>query len=142
MDRYMGYTIIELVVVLTLFSIILMIAVPNLGIIREFKEYQQIRQLKSDILFARNQAIVKGKIHIVQFDFVRNGYIIVVGGGTIKRVYFDDGIELIKNMEMTEVSFYRTGVPGKSGTIRLKNSKNKTYEVVVTPVVGKVNIKK
>lgn len=142
MDRYKGYTLLELVIVLTLFSLILMIAVPSLGIIREFREYQQIRQLKTDILFARNQAIVKGKIYFVQFDFVRNGYIIVVSGETIKRVYFEEGIELIKNMEMTELSFYRTGVPGKSGTIRLKNGKNQIYEVVVTPIVGKVTIKK
>ena len=142
MGRYIGYTLIELIVVLALISIVFSIAVPSLGFIREFKEEHQIRQLKNDILFARNQAIVKGKTYTVQFDFIRNGYVILVSGETQKRVILEEGLELIKSMDVIEFSFSRTGVPRKSGTIKLKNSKNKIYEVVVTPVVGKVNIKK
>jgi prepilin-type N-terminal cleavage/methylation domain-containing protein len=140
MDRFKGYTLVELIIVLTLFSIILSFAVPSLGFIRKFKEYQQIRELRKDILYARNQAIVKGKIYYVQFDYERNAYYILVDGNIVKKKYFDEGLKLI-DTNTPEISFYRTGVPRSSGTIKIKNNKNKIYEVVVTPVVGKVTIK-
>lgn len=133
---------IELVVVIALFSIILSIAIPNLRVVNKYKENQELKEFKRDILYARNQAIMKGKIYSFQLDYINNSYLIQSEDGVEKRYYFKNGLSLIENPDMIEIRFGKSGAPLKSGTISFRNSENKICLLTVTPVTGQINLYK
>ncbi len=147
MDRLKGYTLIELVCVLALFSILFSIAVPNFKLLYNFERNQELRDFNKNILYARNQSIITGELHRVAFDYVRNYYVIESNGKTIHSHYFKSGIELIRkpfNLEnpgVFELEFGRNGVPTHSGTVYLKLDNGKEYMLAVTPATGKVSLK-
>lgn len=136
----MGFTMIELVVVIALTLIILSIATPNLKVVNKLKESQELREFKRDILYARNQAIIEGKIYYFQLDYTDNGYFIHTEDVVKKRYYFKHGLSLIENPNLIRLEFGKSGVPIKSGTIEFKNSENKIFFIAVTPVTGQINL--
>lgn len=138
MDRLRAYTLIELVIVLALFGIFASISVPKLTMISRFKENQELKEFKRDVLFARNQAVVNRKTYFVHLDYIGNSYFLKDESTTIKRVYFKEGTQLILNPSLSKISFARTGVPSIAGTINLKTSYNKKYYLKVRPVTGKI----
>lgn len=139
---------IELVIVLALFGILASIAVPKFTLISRFKENQELREFKRDVLYARNQAIVKGKEHSVSFDYDTNSYVILEELKVIKRYNFEHGIILIKkpfNVEKAVVSYIKFGKNGRptvSGSIALMTSDKTIYKLSTTPVTGKVSLAK
>lgn len=142
MGRHKGYTIIELIVVLALFSMFFSIAVPNFSYFSRSRETQELKEFKRDVLFARNQAIVKGKIHYFQLKYSENSYAILCEKDFVKRVNLQHGITLTNNSPpVAEITFTRSGVPLKGGTIKLKTSDNQKYELVVNPVTGKITLR-
>lgn len=140
MNKNKGYTLIELIVVLALFSILFSIAIPNLNFVSRTQELQELKEFKRDVLFARNQAIVKGKIHYFKLDYTKNSYFIMSDGIEIKRCYFDNGVSLINNPAVIEIVFTSSGVPKLGNTIKLKTSDNQRYKLVVNPVTGKISL--
>ena len=146
MDRIRGYTLIELVIVLALFSILITISVPNFGLLRAYKETQELKEFKRDILFARNQAIVVGEPHKILIDYDLNYYSIVKNGETIKSHYFSSGVKVVKKIfhieesSINDIDFNRTGRPSNAGTIFLKNSKSEYYRITISPASGNVNL--
>lgn len=148
MDRYKGYTLIELVVVLALFSILFSIAIPNLRALSNYEEMQELREFRRNILYARNQAIVTGEIHIMNFDYTRNFYNITVNSKPIQSYYFKKGIKLSKyssiktdDLGAKEFVFGRNGVPTVSGTVYLSLKNGEEFQITVTPATGKVSLK-
>jgi len=141
MGRHKGYTIIELIVVLALFSVFFSMAVPNFNFVSRSRELQELKEFKRDVLFARNQAIVNGKIHFFQLEYTTNSYSILCETQYIKRVNFQHGISLINNPAVIEIEFNRSGVPSLGNTIRLKTSDNQRYKLVVNPVTGKITLR-
>ena len=140
MPRKDGFTLIELIVVLALFSILFSIAAPKLGMLNRYKENEELKICKRDLFFARNQAIVNGKIHYFKLDYSKNSYFIMADGKEIKRVYFNSGLSLVHNPNISEFTFGRSGAPLESGTINLKTSYNKIFKLSVTPVTGKISL--
>ena len=141
MGRHKGYTIIELIVVLALFSIFFSMAVPNSGYVNRTKELQELKEFKRDVLFARNQAIVNGKIHFFQLEYTTNSYSILCEDKYIKRVNLQHGITLITNSAITKITFNRTGVPSQGDTIKLRASDKQRYNLVISPVTGKITLR-
>ena len=141
MKKMKGFTLIELIVVISLMSIFLLIAIPKIGFYIRFNEHQQIRQIKKDILYAKTQAIVKGNIHKFSYDAINNTYSIQENATVIKRVYLKNGLEFSYKGSGTVITFSRTGAPSNGDTINLHNKNKKKYKITITPVVGKVNIK-
>lgn len=92
------------------------------------------------MLFARNQAIVKGKTHYLKLDYTNNSYFILSEGNEVKRCYFKNGVTLIHNPAVTEIVFTRSGVPSLGNTIKLKTNDNQRYKLVVNPVTGKITL--
>lgn len=140
MRRHKGFTMIELIVVLALFSVLFSIAIPNSNFVSRTKELQELKEFKVDVFFARNQAIVKGRTHYFKLDYPSNSYFIMSEGNEVKRCYFVNGITLIHNPAVTEIVFTRSGVPSLGNTIKLKTSDNKRYKLVVNPVTGKITL--
>lgn len=148
MDRYKGFTLIELVVVLALFSILFSIAIPNLKALSTYEEMQELKEFRRNILYARNQAIVTGEIHIVNFDYTRNFYNITVNSKAIQSHYFKKGVKLsmysskvVDDLGAEEFAFGRNGVPNISGTVYISLDKGKEFMITVTPATGKVSLK-
>lgn len=140
MRRHKGYTMIELIVVLALFSLLFSIAIPNSYFVSRVKEIQELKEFKGDVLLARNQAIVKGKTHYFKLDYPNNCYFIISEGNEVKRCYFESGVTLIHNPAVTEIVFTRSGVPSLGNTIKLKTRDNQRYKLVVNPVSGKITL--
>ena len=140
MRRHKGYTMIEIIVVLALFSLLFSIVKPNFNLLSSTKERQELRVFKRDILYARNQAIVKGKQYYFKLNYDENGYMMYSSDGVEKRYKFQYGLSLVNNPEMIEIVFSRSGAPSKSGTISLRTHNNKKYYLSVTPVTGKITL--
>ena len=146
MDRYKGYTLIELVIVLALFSLLFSIAVPNFKAINGIEQKKELEEFRRDVLFARNQTIVTGFIHDVYIDYEKNLYSISSEGKSLKSHYFESGIRLVKNVfknesqAVTRITFGRDGMASKSGSIFLEDNKGKEYRLSITPVTSKVTL--
>lgn len=143
----LGYTLLELILVLALFAIILSIAVPSSKIIFDAREKDELKTFRRDILFARNSAVVENCFYILVLDEKNNGYTIKREGKipnkqeSVKVVKFQYGIELNKNHEKTDIVFNSTGAPSNSTTIKLSNRKKEKIEISITPATGSVNLK-
>lgn len=140
MGRHKGFTMIELIVVLALFSLFFSMARPNFNLLSRTKELEELRVFKRDILYARNQAIVKGKEYTFKLNYDENSYMIYTHEAVEKRYKFQYGLSLVKNPEVVEFVFNRSGSPSKTGTISLLTRNNKKYYLSVTPVTGKITL--
>ena len=135
-----GYTMMEIIIVLALFGILLSIVLPGYGMLDRFKTSQELKELRRDILHARNQAIVNGKTYYFKVDYDNNGYFITTDGTNIKTVTLESGLKLLTTSNTRSIEFIRTGVPNGAGTIKLVSSIGKKYDVSITPIIAKVNI--
>lgn len=143
--QHKGYTIIELLIALALFSIFLSIAVPKVSMFNRIKEQQELREFKKDILYARNKAIVEGKRYTVYLNYENNSYDISYNisqnkSERLKEYKFQYGLKLIRNPDLTKFSFTRFGTPGNASSIYLVDSKNNLYKLSVAPTTGKVSL--
>lgn len=137
-----GYTLIELLIVIALFSILLSIALPNLAFYRNIMERQEISEFKKDLLFARNSAIVENKSYTVAFNHERNSYNIKTGSRPpIKSKTFNHGLKLTENKLANSFIFTPSGATANSNTIYINTKKDKRYVVTLTPATGRIEIK-
>lgn len=134
-----GFTLMELIIVLALFSIIMCIAVPRMSLMKGFKESKELGELRTDIINARNLAILHGKI----FDFTiyvdGNIYRIIYEGKVYKTVDLQY-IKLLDKGTCRKFSFGPNGAALESGTIFVKDSRN-TYGISTTPATSKISLK-
>lgn len=134
-----GFTLMELIIVLALFSIIMCIAVPRMSVMKGFKESKELGELRTDIINARNLAILHGKI----FDFTiyvdGNIYRIIYEGKVYKSVDLQY-IKLLDKGICRKFSFGPNGAALESGTIFVKDSRN-TYGISTTPATSKISLK-
>lgn len=139
-----GVTLIEILFVMCIISIILSMPTLNNKFILNFIEKKEIKELRDDICYARNRAIIESKLYSVSIIVNSNSYAIynydpyrklikikkLNNNLTIKRT-------TIKN---NEIVFGTLGVPIETGTIYLTNKKGQEIKITVTPVTAKVNI--
>ena len=137
-----GYTLIEILIVITLFSIILLIALPNMGFYRLILEKQEIAEFKKDLLYARNMAIVENESYIVYFFKHNNSYSIKTSETniTIKSKTFGNGLKLDNIDIVGSFIFNPSGAAGNSNSIYINTSRDKVYEVRLSPVTSRVEI--
>lgn len=138
-----GYTLIEVLMVIALLSILLAIAIPNMGFYRRIGENQEIRELKKDMLFARNRAIAENRIYFVHFVPSINSYEIrrEAFGPIVKSKTLGKGL-LIEDREIGRpIGFTPNGTTIDSGTIYIKSSRGQRYVLTVTPATGRIGIR-
>lgn len=139
----LGYTLLELIVVLALFAILLSIAIPSTGIITHIQEKNELRTFKRDILSARNSAVIEKCVYILKIDNDKSEYNISKSTNAtylIKNVDFKYGIKVSPGNLTTRINFNSTGAPSDAGTINLTNRKGEKIEIRITPATGSVNL--
>ena len=144
MKNNKGMTLIELIMVISILSIILLIPRLNGNVVLNYKERKELNELKKDLNYARNKAIVESCKYTVMLVSEKNYYVVYKHKAfreKVKRVEFTNGIKIkTTNFYDNEVVFNYSGVPKTGGTIYLENRKGQNVELRVTPATGKVNI--
>lgn len=145
-NRHKGYTLIEILIVLAIFSIIISIAAPKIVIFNRIKEQQELREFRRDILYARNRAIIDNKRYTVYLNYEDNSYFIRCNISTnewqtIKNYKFQYGIKLIRNPKHSKISFTGSGTASVADSFYISDSKDNRYVLTVAVNTGKVTIK-
>lgn|SRR5690625_1165524 len=141
-DNRVAYTLMELLLVLAILSIISLLAIPNTKFFLNMREQQELNELKKDLLYARNRAIVEGRSYFVYFDRERNQYIIRYSETSppVKVKEFKHGIKIWKDNSTSILRFNANGRPGESGSIYLVDRKNNRYKLSLTPATGRIEL--
>lgn len=144
--NYLGFTLIETIVVLALMAILLSIVIPSTNIIANARENDELNRLRRDILDIRTSAIVENKVYSIIFDAENNTYIIIKRGGsesdieTVKKVQFKNGIMIPTSDSSNSIDFKSSGAPNIGKTIELLNRKRQKIKITIAPATGSVNI--
>ncbi|GFN35463.1 GspH/FimT family pseudopilin [Tepidimicrobium xylanilyticum] len=140
-----GKSLIELILVIFILSMLFLIPAIKVNYLSYFRERKDIIELKKDINYARNRAIIESRLYGVELRS-DNTYLIIKYDKlpeTIKRKEFRSGVKIKKiNIKdnKNEIVFNYSGAPKYAGTIYLENSNGEEIQITVTPATGKVNI--
>lgn len=126
-----GFTLIELIVVMALFSLLLSITLPNTSIIRNLNERHELRMIEKDLRQARTRAILENRTVEVSFYVDGNMYIIQYNeSDKIKVQRLSSGLRIFY-ADSAAYRFNGTGRVGNSNTVTLKRSDGRTYHLAV-----------
>lgn len=145
MKNNKGFTLLELILYISIISIILLIPMFKVDILHNYKEKQELKEFVKDINYARNKTITESISHSVLIDINRNTYTIYKQDHPVKKIVknkkFSHGIKLKQlSIEKPEIKFSLSGAPDNPGTIILENKKGKIVKITITPATGKVNV--
>ena len=136
--KNLGFTMIELLIVLAFFGIFITISIPKL----DFSDHHlrtQAKILCNEIREVRMLRMTEGEDFriVLSKDF----YQVNNGIKQIKRVNLRPEYKLYYNF--SEIKFsYNTGAPTRGDTITIRNIKNKSYmEITIVPSSGRVLLK-
>lgn len=162
-----GYTLIEVLIVVTIMGLAAAIIVPNMMQGGTLGVQAGARMIIADLLFAQNEAMAQQNTRRVVFDTTTNSYRVEKydssatawvlefnpskGMGNNQQNYevsFDDdgrfnGIEIVSaefNGTST-IEFDDTGNPSSGGTIQLRFEEHE-YEIKVAPFTGRVTVQR
>lgn len=161
-----GFTLVELVIVITILGLLVVVAVPNRSATDEVSLRAASRRLASDLRYAQGQSIARRIRHGVRFELAEKRYAVVATGrgepvedpgarGHALVVSFKDpsaahGVTLVSASfdGSPEVSFDSFGVPSnlagreirRAGLVVLACG-GMTSTVEVAPGTGKVTVR-
>ena len=136
-----GYTLIELIVVLALFSLLLSMTLPNSAFIRNLNERQELRMLEKDLRQARSSAIIENRTVMVSFYRETNEYIIRYSEReVIKRHFLKSGLRIV-DRGSDAYYFNGTGRVGNANTVRIRKSDGRLYEIAIAPVTTEITLR-
>ncbi len=137
-----GYTLIELLAVLALFSLIATLAVPRFMSQNHWQLEAASRQMAADFRLLRQSAINYGEPCRVDFLVYINRYDLRLPDGR-QRIYLPRAVEFKGNTTFSgsppKLQFNNMGRPSSGGTVILKAGDARRY-IIVTPVTGRVRI--
>lgn len=139
-----AYTLIEILIVLALLSLLMAIALPNIGFLNHFKEKQDFNELKRDLMYYKNKAITENCHYKINIDINANKYEVInpTTNIKIKSKELKWGLKFINTKETTTniIKFSPSGAPSTTGTFVIQRRNGSIYKFSITPVTGKVNI--
>lgn len=143
-----GFTLIEVIIVLAIMGIVFMIAIPKNTFPLTLKERKELRELKRDIVYARNMSITNTTSYSIDFFVATNSYKVNRHEQReifIKNKVLESGLYLKEvnwgdNTQYGRLYFTANGTPRKAGTILLNSRKGQKIEITVEVATGKVNI--
>lgn len=145
-----GFTLVELLCVITLFTLFLMIAVPAMADVGSNRNLEiAARTLATDLRKTQQKAITSGWSQYVEFRKDAGGNDIYRLKGGKSNEYLEltlpEGISIKANnfpfsSSVRTCKFTRNGAPIPGGTITLQNRSGKALYVIVTPATGRVRI--
>lgn len=132
-----GFTLIELIISMSIITILFSMVNWNFSKAEEFQAYRDIKKLKYNIEFIRDVAITKNSI--TRIKLYPSYYILYYNGKKEKIPLSKD----IRVRESNMIVFNGGGQIGYyyKGTMMFK-IKNKIYKITVEPISGKVNLRK
>ncbi|SHG98571.1 prepilin-type N-terminal cleavage/methylation domain-containing protein [Anaerosphaera aminiphila DSM 21120] len=135
-----GFTLIELVAVISILLILTTIGLNKSSIVENYRAKQDINMIYKDIRSARNLAMSNKKMATVSFN-KDNSYTISCGD-YMERKRYSQKIKLMsKNIE--NIGFTKRGAATQNGSgTFIFLLLNREYKITVEPVTGKVNLKK
>lgn len=151
-----GYTLVELLSVMAILGLIAMMAWPKYQVIAdELALRQDAAVLARELRLARQSAITMGKECFVVFkasssSFSSTSYQ-VRQGQTLRTIKLRRGVETAWTRfpkdpanpydgSLSACRFLPIGKPLQGGTVNLRNNRNQSLYVVVTPVTARVRI--
>lgn len=139
-NRKPGFTLIELILVLSIISILISTAfygINNLGI---FKEKHEVQRIVDDIRSTRTLAMKMKDISKLEFSSI--GYKQYIGEELQFEYEFEVLNVILYPYENKSFSFTKRGSPSYEGPGTLiLGGKNKIYTITVVPVTGNVSLK-
>ncbi|MBY7143382.1 prepilin-type N-terminal cleavage/methylation domain-containing protein [Virgibacillus sp. NKC19-3] len=129
MKSQRGFTFVELLLVLSILSILLLLHVPlNISGLQKHQSEQFLETFQYDVLFIQHLATTTTDDKRVYIKFHNESYEMIHGRKTMKTRYYPDGWEVDPRV-MKEISFKSTGTIRQPGRIKM-TSKHSTYFVV------------
>ncbi|SHI54906.1 prepilin-type N-terminal cleavage/methylation domain-containing protein [Geosporobacter subterraneus DSM 17957] len=132
-----GYTLIEVVLVISLIGILAAMAVPHIDRTPfDMKVYS--RQLCADLRYIRLMKMTEGENY--QITLYEQFYKVLNGTKELKTVKAPKNVVILYTRQ--HISFTSYGAPSNSDTISIRDKKSgKYYEVTIVPSSGRVLLK-
>jgi prepilin-type N-terminal cleavage/methylation domain-containing protein len=146
MKNNKGFTLLELMLSISIILLILSIPIFKIDILHNFRERQELSEFLKDINYTKNKAIIESVNYNIKISIKTNSYTIYKVNSnnkkkSIKHKEFKHGTKLIHTaIKNNELSFKSTGAIDGAGTIKLENRKCNVFRIKITPVTGKVNV--
>jgi len=144
MRREKGFTLIEIIVSITLMAILMAVAVPDLW--KSYGHYKleaAARRLASDIRAVQQRAVSEEQAepaYRIVFNPFTDSYRVRLALNTLETIEMPPGIEIESvNLHNHSVTFTAKGSPIPAGTIVITNHWERR-EVRIVPVTGRVRI--
>ncbi|AOT68169.1 type II secretion system protein [Geosporobacter ferrireducens] len=132
-----GYTLIELVLVVSLMSLLTSIAAPRMDkTFFNMKVYS--RELCADIRYIRLMKMTEGGAYRILLH--EEYYRVLNGSKELKTVELPKHMQLLYPAQV--IRFNQNGAPSWSGTISVRDKKSgRYYEITIVPASGRVLLK-
>ena len=140
-ERSSGFTIFELLIVVSIISMILAFSFPHLlSWQTSLLGRLTAQRIASDLRLAKIEALRTGATTKITFDPAQDLFIYRGCNSQPKIVNFPKGVDLYTtNFSQHTISFYPTGTPSMGGTITIRVNGKLMY-LTITPVTGRVRI--
>ncbi|NLM12259.1 MAG: prepilin-type N-terminal cleavage/methylation domain-containing protein [Epulopiscium sp.] len=143
MKKENGFTLIELIIVVSMISLMSCIIVPSFHLLERVALKQAAQELKMNIQYTQKRAIQDNKRHWLRFYDSQNLYIISsnVFDSPLKKIQLSPDIKMKEIVFSTskEIKFTEKGTTGSGGHLYLQ-SKNFKVKLTVMPGTGRVKI--
>lgn len=139
MQQKNGFTLVETMIVLTIFSLFILISTPfNITRIQAYQEKLFLESFEMDILFI--QQLATNSHEIIYLEFLESEYRV----GTMKKTMFKRHYPktwIINRQTLPDISFLKTGTIRKSGAMSIKTPYAK-YNIIFGLGKGRCRIEK
>ncbi|HOF02669.1 MAG TPA: type II secretion system protein [Atribacterota bacterium] len=136
-----GYTLLELIVVISIISALLLMSFKGLLIIKQNYDLNvAAHQLEATLKDCQGRAMYTGGYYKIDFYPSLNRYRVYHESVLIEDVQLEDINLHYTNFTDNKVYFYKTGTPSMGGTVTLKTKSGRTLYVIMTPVTARTRV--
>lgn len=135
-----GFTMIEILVVLSIFTLLTTISIPYLSAWYSPIKLRGVqREIVSSLRLTQQNSVTTQKNHLIRFNVPGNSYSLIKkdGGETVlKTTILPSGVtfsSITLQPVVNEVEFNPAAAPNSTGDINLINNKGETKKIEVTP---------
>ncbi len=133
-----GFTLVELIIVLSIITIISFITLPKVNIVERYKLKSTAYAVAEDLKYTQKLAINENITH--HFKTTNDLYFIRKDGvsiGSTKKVYIPNDIKFENTSK--DISYTSKGTPVLGGAITL-SSRNYKIQITVIPATGRITV--